>query len=526
VVVTSRRRLDGLVARSGARLLPLSLLPADRATALIGESASEAGVGLGDGQAAELARLADHLPLALRVIAARLAVAPGRVDQFVAELRDERTRLAALDLEHADTSVRAALDVSYRSLHPAIGSAFRMLGLTPGSTVDPYVLAALCGTSVDSADRRLRALAEANLVGEAGARRFVMHDLVRLHAKGLAETELSASATDDALGRLLRYYRATCDHARRRLHPPRDDLDFAARFPARERPSLESAEQATEWFGVEWPNLCALLHSTVAAGRHLEAWQLVLLAAHHLTTSTGYRDWCRWAQIGLASARTIGDADGEVQMLIVLSTARSRYGHGAEALEDAQSALRIATRLGDSRHIRIALGNVASGLYGQARYREALLCDQESYRLSVESGDLIAQAHALNNMSQVERVLGRRAEAAGHVRAAVRLWAELGDTSHQLLSLNNLAELDIELDRLDEAEELAGQALRLATVVRSELQAAFARELHGRVLLARGDHGAVGELRAALALSEQLDLPRVAELRTLLAGIETPEAGV
>ena len=121
-MVTSRRRLDGLVARSGARLLPLATLDAAPATRLLLDAAEVAGVPITAEQAAELARLCDHLPLALRVVAARLAVQPARtVANLVVELSDERTRLAALDLEDADTSVRAALDVSYRGLHPRPG---------------------------------------------------------------------------------------------------------------------------------------------------------------------------------------------------------------------------------------------------------------------------------------------------------------------------------------------------------------------------------------------------------------------
>ncbi|HVV23397.1 MAG TPA: BTAD domain-containing putative transcriptional regulator, partial [Pseudonocardiaceae bacterium] len=62
VVVTSRRRLDGLVARSGARLLPLGTLGAAPAARLIADAADVAGVPITGEQAAELARLCDHLP--------------------------------------------------------------------------------------------------------------------------------------------------------------------------------------------------------------------------------------------------------------------------------------------------------------------------------------------------------------------------------------------------------------------------------------------------------------------------------
>jgi DNA-binding SARP family transcriptional activator/tetratricopeptide (TPR) repeat protein len=521
VLVTSRRRLDGLVARSGARLLPLETLAAGPATRLIANAAEVAGVPITGRQAADLARLCDHLPLALRVVAARLAVQPGRaVESLVLELSDERTRLAALDLEDADTSVRAALDISYRGLHPAIGGAFRMLGLVPGPTVDPYVVAALCGTDVAAARRRLRSLAEASLLTEAGAHRYVMHDLVRLHARGLAATELSPSDTEEVLGRLLDYYLCACDQSRRLLHPPRDDLDFRTRHPRLALPPLVSAADALEWFDAEWPNLSELLRATVLAGRHRHAWQLVLLTSHYLTTRSTYPDWSHWGLTGLNAARAVRDTEGEVLMLIVLATARSRYGRAAEALEDAQLALRLATRLGDQRHIYAALGNVGSCLYEQGRYKEALHCDQESYRLAVQTGDLMAQAHALNNMSQVERELGSPVEATAHVRAAVALFDEIGDVGYRRLAGNNLIELCLEQNRLDEAETLARQALDTIGAGRPDLQHAFTRELYGRVLLARANPAALDELRAALVWSQRLDSPRTAQIADLIATLD------
>lgn len=517
VVVTSRRRLDGLVARSGARLLPLGTLAPGPASRLIADAA---GVSVTEAQAAELARLCDNLPLALRIVAARLAVQPTRTaEDLVLELRDEHTRLAALDLEDADTSVRAALDVSYRGLHPAIGGAFRMLGLVPGPSADPYAVAALCGTDVPAARRRLRSLAEANLVGEVGNERYVMHDLVRLHARELAVGELSESDAEEALGRLLSYYLCACDQARRLLHPPRDDLDLTARYPRLALPVLVSPGQALDWFDAEWPNLSALLRTTVAAQRHRDAWQLVLLTSHFLTTRSSYADWSYWATTGLRSARAVEDTEGEVLMLIVLATARSRYGHAAAALEDAQLALRLATEFGDQRHIYAALGNVGSCLYEQGRYREALGCDRESYDLARQSGDLMAQAHALNNMSQVERRLGEREAATGHVRAAVALFDEIGDIGYHQLARNNLIELCLELGRLDEAETLARQALAAVGGPRPDLQQAFTKELFGRVLLARSDPAAIGELRSALEWSQRLAGPRTDNIAQLLVSL-------
>jgi tetratricopeptide (TPR) repeat protein len=222
---------------------------------------------------------------------------------------------------------------------------------------------------------------------------------------------------------------------------------------------------------------------------------------------------------GLESARAVSDTGGEVLMLIVLATARSRYGRALAALADAELALRLAEELGDDRHVHAALGNVGSCLYEQGRYPEALAKDRRSCELAVATGDLMAQAHALNNMSQVERRLDRRVEACEHVRAAVALFDEIGDVGYHHLARNNLIELCLELGRLAEAEELAVAALATVGGQRTDLQQAFTKELFGRILLARSDPAAIGELRVALAWSRRLAGPRtelIAELLTSL----------
>ncbi len=73
-------------------------------------------------------------------------------------------------------------------------------------------------------------------------------------------------------------------------------------------------------------------------------------------------------------------------------------------------------------------------------------------------------------------------------------------------------ELCLELGRLDEAETLARQALAAVGGPRPDLQQAFTKELFGRVLLARSDPAAVGELRSALEWSRRLDGPRTGDI--------------
>lgn len=280
VLVTSRIRLDGLVARTGARMQTLGTLAADAAERVIEHMAGTPAHGRDRELRKKLARLCGHLPLALRIAAARLAGNPQwTVGDLVGELADERSRLGALDLEEADTSVRAALDVTYRSLRPELAETVRHLGLFPGTRIGPHPVAALSGGDADAARRRLRSLATSFVVTETSRDVFLMHDLVRLHALELAEAELSEVDRQAAVRRLLRYYLVGAEAARRLLRPGVGEALLADKFPGTPQVSMTTAQEAVEWIDQEWVNLLAVVESGAEAGQDEEVVLLARLAA-------------------------------------------------------------------------------------------------------------------------------------------------------------------------------------------------------------------------------------------------------
>jgi DNA-binding SARP family transcriptional activator len=267
VLITSRVRLDGLVASLAARLLVLGTLGPNAAERLIEETAGMSG-GAGDrALRRRLAELCGHLPLALRIVGARLAARPQwSLGDLVEELADEHTRLGALHVEDADTSVRAALDLTYRSLQPTLAATFRMAGVFPGPRLGPYSVAALCSTGVVDARKRLRALTASFVVSEISKDVFVLHDLVRIHARELAAVDVSWADRAAALHRLLRYYLVAADEARIWLNPTASDRDGGSPgYPEIARPPMESPQQAADWLEREWPNLVAVAEAGALA---------------------------------------------------------------------------------------------------------------------------------------------------------------------------------------------------------------------------------------------------------------------
>ncbi|GAA3564464.1 hypothetical protein GCM10022222_55220 [Amycolatopsis ultiminotia] len=178
VVITSRNQLRGLVARDGARRIRLGRLSGAESAELLRRLLGERAAGA-PGVVAELADRCARLPLALRVLAERADRYPQLpLAAFAAELRDERTALAALGGESA-IDLPTVLSWSYPAVPPEAARLFRLLGRQPERTVDARAAAALMRISGAEAGRLLDSLAEVNLLGQPIPHRFEIDRLLR-----------------------------------------------------------------------------------------------------------------------------------------------------------------------------------------------------------------------------------------------------------------------------------------------------------------------------------------------------------
>jgi DNA-binding SARP family transcriptional activator/tetratricopeptide (TPR) repeat protein len=507
-LVTSRSRLDGLAVSNAARLRALGTLSPEDSVSLIEELTGPADYNLNRA----LAKLCGYLPLALRIAGARLASSPlWTAGELVDELTDERTRLAALDVEGADTSVRAALDVSFRGLPEEVATTFRVLGVLNFPSVGPYVVAALSGTTVREARRRLRSLAAQNLLAETARDVFTQHDLVRLYLRELAETELTDAERDAVLTGSTQYYLAAADHARRKLLRIVDPLNFAGSLPAEFVPEFDGFEEARSWFVAEWPNLIATLEGARAAGRDTEVWQLARVVHTYQVVCPLLDDWTRLVEIGMAAAVRLGDDLARCWMLISHCALALTFELPSGGLADAEAALAIATRLGDDRLRITATIHLGGALTLWGRYDEAIARLRGAVEETERLGDLRLRGQALNNCAEAEKRAGRLFEAIMHQLASLEIDRRLGDDSYAVVSLNNLAELNLRLGELTSAERYARECVELTIRRRFTLQEGASRLTLGRTLLAHGDSAAArDEFELALEIYEVAN-PKLAD---------------
>ena len=203
VLATSRQRFSGLAARDGAHLVTIGPLHEEESARLL----TDLSGGRLRGQGPVTARLVAQcggLPLALRIVAERLAANPGMpLDALIEPFAAERGRLDWLMVKgDAAASMRGAFDASYQALPADAARMFRYLGLHNG-TLTEEIAAALAGTDRATARRLLSVLAANHLLEEGPGHLYRFHTLVGLYAAECAEHE-PAARRQEALDRLSR----------------------------------------------------------------------------------------------------------------------------------------------------------------------------------------------------------------------------------------------------------------------------------------------------------------------------------
>ncbi|MFC5752257.1 AfsR/SARP family transcriptional regulator [Actinomadura rugatobispora] len=179
VLLTSRHRLVDLPGVQRVRPGPLA---PDEALAFLERLIGAGRIDRERAVAEEIAALCGHLPIALRIVGARLALRPSQsLARLAGSLRDETRRLDELATQ--DLQMRTVLDASYAALDPRARALLRRLGaLRGGEFVEATALALAGGDGVQALDR----LVEANLVepvdSGGGESRYRVSGLVGIHA--------------------------------------------------------------------------------------------------------------------------------------------------------------------------------------------------------------------------------------------------------------------------------------------------------------------------------------------------------
>ena len=202
VVVTSRSPLPGLF---GAHRVRLTALNGNDSLGLLAAMVGRQRVEAEPEHAAELVRWCDGLPLALRVVAARIAGSPHRsIADLARRLRDDRRRLD--ELAYRGLDVRASIATSYMRLAPIAKRVFRYLGILNMPDFPDCVLPHLLDMGMTDVDEAMEGLLDGQLlhvvVSPTGPLRYRLPALNRIYARELGEATEPTNDQAAALKRL------------------------------------------------------------------------------------------------------------------------------------------------------------------------------------------------------------------------------------------------------------------------------------------------------------------------------------
>jgi DNA-binding SARP family transcriptional activator/tetratricopeptide (TPR) repeat protein len=502
VLVTSRDRLTGLLARDGAGSLSLDVLTPDEAHRLLATILGPDRVAAEPAATAQLARICSYLPLALRVAAANLASHPWPgIADYVAALH-AGVRLSALDVDGDEqTGVRRAFDLSYRTLHTDTRRVFRLLGLVPGPDVTIEAVAAMAATSSAHARRQLDRLVTVHLVNQPVLGRYTCHDLLRHYAADRAHAEDTTADREAALRRLHDWYLHGADRAARMLYGqvmrlPVPALDVPT-------PAIVADEAAAlAWLDAERANLVAAIRHAAEHGPRSVAWLLADALRGYFWLGMHIVDWQHATQTALTAAEADGDLPAQAAAQLSLADSHLRQGRFEQAIERYEAALTLAERTGwalceaaatcelgviyrDSGRLRHAIEYFDRGLklcrangwrHGEAvtlrqRGRAYLQMGQlaeanescaNALAINRAMGSRLGQATALGYLGEIVYAQGRLDEAAQYLTGGLPVFQELGDRTNQASTLRALAAVRCDRGATGEAAKLGHAALELA----------------------------------------------------------------
>jgi DNA-binding SARP family transcriptional activator len=498
-LVTSRRRLLGLEA---ARHLNLDVLSPGEAVRLL-ERVAGPGRLTGEPEAARaIASLCGRLPLALRIVGAKLAAKDHWSPvELVDRLRDERRRLD--ELCAGDLQVRASVALSYQGRPPEEQRAFRLLGLLDTADFPAWAGAALLGRDRDAAEELSERLADSHLLevagrDAAGQVRYRFHDLLRVYAREQARREEPPEVREAALERALCAWATLAEIAADRLHPGYRPARWSAADPG--PPVAESVRRDPRvWLEAEHPSLVAGVGQAFASG----LWELTCRLAGTFTAvchRPGYwDDWQHTHELALEAAGRAGNRRWEALLLNGLAELEVERGRFDRAEAYAERAIACARAIGDCLREATARFQLGEAYREQSRLDLAAGCYREVLPAARTGGDRHLEASVELSMGMLAYYQGRLDDAVAPYGRALAIFRAIGDRVCTAGTLNSVGILARDQGRADQAAASYREALEL-------FRTAGDRRMHAAVLrnlaVVLMDQGRVVE--AVPALEESL----------------------
>ncbi|MEU6775102.1 BTAD domain-containing putative transcriptional regulator [Streptomyces sp. NPDC046759] len=563
VILTSRSPMFDLPLTDQLLLEPFR---SEEALDLLGSIIGRERLEAQQEDALKLVEACGHLPLAVRIVATRLAARPAwSAATLTARLADEQRRIAELRI--GALAIDAVFELGYQQLTAAQARAFRLVALAGAADIGARAAAAAMGVDEATAEVLLESLTDAAMLKSAKPGRYEYHDLVRVFARQRAESHDPGEAAA-ALGRLLDFLLATAASAFPHAIP--GDAVADAFGPLRsDGLKFHDVHAARAWVVAEIDGLVAAALSTVtlrlpdAAQDRLGSAVDLLLAVSPFAHAVWYErmtpvalaltetaeltgcqriigrarmlcggialradrieDAGRHAGLAVEAARAAGDVYTLRQALNDLGLVAQFLRRFEEAAACYDEAIALAHALGHHSGAAVTTVNAALARVRSGRPEEAIPSCESALSLMRELGDNVGAAYALYVLALALHELGRYEEAVARYGEALTVCRAVGLREREAQVLYRLAETLRSTGRRQEAAEHAAEAVARCEEACSDRDRAQALVVMGRALADLGETDRAREhLEQARVVFTRLGLPDAADVSKLLAEVPGP----
>ncbi|MFE4311749.1 BTAD domain-containing putative transcriptional regulator [Streptomyces sp. NPDC056517] len=534
VIVTSRTRLVGIP--SAVTAVALEAFATDEAIELLTAIVGAARVAAEPAAATDLVTACGHLPLAVRIVAARLAARPRwQIETMTRRLADERRRIG--ELRAGDLAVAATFELGYRQLPQEQACAFQHLAPVARPSIGLEVAAAALGLDAYDAEEILESLVDAAMLEAPQPGRYRYHDLVWAFALqlGVSPGDGGAEAGIPVLPPLLDHLLAAGRAAFQCMVPGDPDGIFLTpgsltpgSAPA---PHFAGLAEARAWVTAEFECLTnavmlAARSPAGAAPRILRVAADLLIALTPFGKDIPYGQLAAAAQALAETAALRGDDHVAGRARFVCGNAALQSARLAEAELFTRLAAEACERVGDRVILRQTLNDRGLIAQFQHRYEDAVHCYDQAIELAEKLGHRSGELVTRLNAAQARLRGGRAEEALVACAEALAALREVEDHHGAAYALYVQGMALHELGRYDEAVASHAQCLRLCEAWQFRGQESQTRFRLAETLRITGRREeAVREASRALVLCEQRGAERDQGLALLVLGRTLADLG-